>query len=283
MSAPQPAPDLPETPTAVLQRARGRAEVAVIARDGRSRLARLHQSGSGKAMLPRVDGPVPEAVLLNTAGGMTGGDRFAWSLAAGEGAALTATTQAAERIYRAAGGEARVETRLTAGPGARLHWLPQETILFDGAHLRRSLAIDMAEDAEVLALESIVLGRLAMGETLGRGYLNDQWRIRRGGRLVYADALRFEGDLARVFAGRATLAGARALATLVLAAPDAGDRLEPARRLLRSTEGVEAAASAWNGLLVLRFAAAEGARLRAALVPFLQAFRGTALPRVWSL
>ena len=179
------------------------------------RLDRLFQQGCAKARLPAPGGSAPEVVLINTAGGVTGGDRIDWRLEAGPGAALVATTQAAERVYRSAGGAARIETRLTLGPGARLDWLPQETILFDGGRLDRSLEVEMAADARLLALETLVLGRAAQRRDGAAGAVSDQWRIRRGGRLVHAEALRLDGDVARATAGAATLGGARALATLV--------------------------------------------------------------------
>lgn len=272
---------LPPAP-AELQRARGRAEVAVSFREGGIRLDRLFQQGSAKAILPRTHGPVPEAVLINTAGGLTGGDRIAWSLAVGPGAALVATTQAAERVYRSAGGTARIETRLTLGPGAALDWLPQETILFDAGRLDRRLEIDMADDATLTALETVVLGRAAMGETVGSGAIADQWRLRRGGRLVHAEALRAAGDLLRATTGPATLASARALATILYAAPGAETRLDAARALLGAPEGVTAAATAKPGILILRFLAGDAALLRRAVIHFLMQFRTAPLPRVWS-
>ncbi|MFO1140952.1 MAG: urease accessory protein UreD [Amaricoccus sp.] len=269
-----------DPPPPKLQRAEGRAEVAVSLRDGRVRLDRLFQQGCAKAILPRTHDPVPEAVLINTSGGVTGGDRLAWSLAAGPGAALVATTQAAERVYRSSAGDARIETRLEAGPGASLAWLPQETILFDAGRLDRRLEADIAPDATVTLLETVVLGRAAMGERVLTGALSDQWRLRRGGRLVHAEALFAEGDLARAAAGPATLAGARAFATLVHLAPGAETRLDATRALL-DLPGVAAAATAKPGILIARFLAAEALPLRAGLIRFLMAFRAAPLPRVW--
>lgn len=270
-------------PTASLQRARGRAEVAVSRRDGAVRLDRLYQQGCAKALTPRSGGPAPEVVLINTAGGLTGGDRLDWRLDVGAGAALTATTQAAERIYRAAHGTARVGVRLALGPGARLDWLPQETILFEGGRVERRLEADMDEAASLTLLETLVLGRAAMGETLRSGHFADHWRIRRCGRLIHAEALRLSGDLVRATAGPATLGGVRALATLVHIAPDSPARLAPARVLLASLEGVAAAASLREDVLILRFLGPDHAPLRRALAAFLAAFRAGPPPRVWSL
>ena len=261
-----------------LQRARGRAEVAVSRREGAVRLDRLFQEGCGKAILPKVPGP-PEVVLINTSGGVTGGDRLAWTLEAGPGAALVATSQAAERVYRSAGGAACIATRVAAGPGAAVEWLPQETILFDGGRLERRLEVEMAETAAVTALECVVLGRAAMGESVGSGFLADQWRFRRGGRLVHAEALRLDAFTGH---GAATLRGARAFATLVHAAPGAESRLDPARAILAAAGDVPVAASAKRGVLIVRWLGEDARALRAGVIRFLMAFRDCPLPRVWT-
>lgn len=261
-----------------LQRAEGRAEVAVSRREGAVRLDRLYQEGCGKAILPQA-GAVPEVVFVNTSGGLTGGDRIAWGLDAGPGAALVATSQAAERVYRtaggAAGGEARIATRVTAGAGARVDWLPQETILFDGGRLARSLEVDLAGDAALLAIESVVLGRVAMGESVATGLLSDQWRIRRDGRLVHAEALRLDafGD------GVAGLRGARAFATLAWVAPGAELLLDAARGMV----GEAGAASAKPGVFLARWLSEDAQDLRAAVIRLLMWLRDAPLPRVWSL
>ena len=261
-----------------LPRAEGAARVAVAGEGTGARLARLHQRGSAKCLLPRgSDGP--ETVFLNTAGGITGGDRFEYEAEAGPGAWLTCTTQAAERVYRARPGSVgRLSARLRLGAGARLDWLPQETILFDGGALERSLDVEMAEDAALLVFEGVVLGRQAMGETVRAGHFIDRWRIRRGGRLVFADTLRLSGPIAGI-AARPGLWGAnRAAASLLWVAPDAEERLPAVRAALP----VEGGASAWDGLLAVRLLAADGFALRRAALRLVAAFRA-APPRVWSL
>ena len=263
-------------------RADGAARIAVTARDGRTRLAGLAQRGSAKCMIPRVPGRI-DAVLLNTAGGITGGDRFDWRAEAGPGATLTVATQTAERLYRAEpGAPARVTTRLTLGAGARLDWLAQETILFDGCAVERRLEADIAADATLTVLEPLVLGRAAMGETVRTGHFTDDWRIRRAGRLIYADALRLSGRVAEIAARPACWGANRAAASLLHVAPEAGDRLGPLRRVMSAT-GVEGGASAWDGMLACRLLAPDGQRLRAALLALLPVLRPDPLPRVWTM
>jgi urease accessory protein len=273
---PRPAPPVR------LERARGLAQISVRCDDGgRSRLERLYQSGSAKIRLPRVAADAPlQAILINTAGGLTGGDELACDVVVGDGGNAVVATQAAERIYRRVAGTAAVDTTLAVGAGGRLDWLPQETIIFDRSSLRRRLAADVDQTGTLLAVEAVVLGRAAMGEAVREASLNDVWRIRRGGRLVFADGIRLDGDATLIMAGRATGNGATAFATVVLIAPDAPAKLDAARAALADGTG-EAGASAWNGLLVARLLAPSGQSLRADLIRLIETLRGQAMPRVW--
>lgn len=267
----------------VLQRARGLARISVQAVDGRSRIAGLHQAGSSRIREPRTLPEAPiEAVLLNTAGGMTGGDRFEAEVTVGPGAAALITSQTAERIYRSSSGTARVDTRLSVAGDGRLFWLPQETIVFNRSALARSLNADVDPGATLLALEAVVLGRTAMGESLTDIAMTDAWRIRRDGRLVFADTTRLEGDAASVMNGGATGRGAIGFATLVLVAPEAARFVDPLRAALDGMPG-EAGVSTFDGLLVARMIAPGGQALRAMAIRAAALIRGTPMPRVWTL
>lgn len=248
----------------------------MAAEGGQTRLRQLFQEGCGKIRLPR--GPGCEAVLINSSGGLTGGDRIDWSAEAGAGAELTLTTQACEKVYRARDGEAHANVTLVAGEAARVDWLPQETILFDGGALARRLDVDLAAGARLLAGEAVVLGRTAMNETVRRGSIRDRWRIRREGQLVFADDIRLFGPIADLSARAATLAGARAFASLLLVADDADRLLEPLREAIGRLGG----ASAFDGKLFARLVAPDGFTLRKALLPALEVLLdGRPLPRVW--
>jgi urease accessory protein len=265
-----------------LARARGRLDLGFKRRGAETVLDALFQEGCAKARFPRREaGAFAGAVLLNTAGGLTGGDRLQQAIRWGDGTAATVAGQAAERIYRSLGDAAQIETRLVVEPGAVAEWLPQETILFDRARLDRDLRIELRGDARFLGVEAIVFGRAAMGETVRQGTLRDAWRIRRDGRLVYADALAVDGDPAAALDRPGLGRGARAVATLLFAAPEADRMIEPLRLALTEAQGL-AGASAWNGLLVARFAAPDGAVLRRDLISALGILRaGRPLPRVW--
>jgi len=266
-----------------LQRVRAEARIRFKAANGETRLADLYQSGSAKVRLPRVYGTPTTAVLINTAGGLTGGDELSFKVEADAGTHAIVTTQTAERAYRSPAGSARVTGRFDLEGNAILEWLPQETILFDASSLRRRLQADLRANARLLMLESVVLGRKAMGETVGSVLFTDSWRIRRDGRLVFADDIRLDGDPAPALGGRATAGGGLAVATLIDCAPDAEDRLPRARTLLAVEEdtATRSAASAWDGLLIARFVAEDGRALRRTLTTFLTGYRGTDLPRVW--
>jgi urease accessory protein len=273
---------LPRAARPALERAVGRVGLAVKAgADGRTRIDRAFQEGSLKVRFPHTDSGRFEAVLINTAGGLTDGDVFAVTATAPANTALTLTTQAAEKVYRAAGADARLDVTLTLGDGATLNWLPQETILYDRGRLARTLTIEMAASARLVACEVLVLGRTAHGETVRAGRLADQWRIRRDGRLVHADAFRIDADVVAAGRGGATLAGGRAAASLVMAAPDAGDRLDQVRGVLDGFD-LAAGASAWDGLLAVRAVAEDTQRLRRAVAAVVEMLAG-GVPRVWSL
>ncbi|WP_417667805.1 urease accessory protein UreD [Roseibium sp.] len=273
-----------ESVRAPMQRVKGAARVTFKHDGTQTRLEDLYQSGSGKFRLPKVYDKVPVAVLINTAGGITGGDELRYEAGVADNGHAIITSQTAERAYRRSSGIGRVMTQLSAGAGATIEWLPQETILFNASALHRSLSANLTGDARLLALESVVLGRTAMGETVDTLSFRDSWRICRDGRLVFADDVRLEGNPCDILQGAATTGGKIAYATFVDCAPDAEDRLNLARQALGSgaeNETVRAAASAWNGVLIARFVAGDGRALRSNVMSFLKTYRSAELPRVW--
>jgi urease accessory protein len=260
-------------------RARGAVRARFAALDGRSAIADLYEAGGLRLRFPR-NAQTCEAVLVNTGGGIIGGDRAELSFSADAGADAMITTQSAEKIYRAQAEPAEIALSLEAGAGARLEWLPQETILFEGAKLKRNFTLDMAEDARVTLLEATTFGRLAMGEESINGLLADTWRLRRGGRLVYADNLRLDGALGETLDRKTCGNGARATALFLHLAPEAESLVDLARDLLAPAPCAWGA-SAWNGLLAIRLLSPQPEQIRAALVPLLETLRGRPAPRVW--
>ncbi len=258
------------------QRAVGEARAGFVLRNGRARLRDLRQAGSAKAIV--LDGS--EVVFLNTSGGLTGGDRLSYALDLGDGCRALATTQTAERVYRAGEGRARIAVNHRVGDGGHLDWLPQETILFDGAAAERRTEIALGAGASCLTLETVVLGRAAMGETVRRVWFRDARMITRQGRPVMAEPLLL--DDAALVAGSAVLDGALAFASLVMVGQGAEDALSTARATL-DEPGVRGGASGLDGRLVVRLMAVEGWALRRQLARLLVALRRAPLPRVWQM
>jgi urease accessory protein len=276
------APLAPDRTEPRRQRAEGRIGLAVEQLGGRTILRRKAEAGSARVRLPRVPGPGLEAVLINTAGGLAEGDRMATGIEAGPGADLVLTTAAAEKVYKSEGDTTSVDVTLRLGSGARLDWLPQETILFDRARLARRLDVDLAPDASLLLFEATVFGRAAHEERVETGFFEDRWRIRRGGRLVYADTFRLSGPIAARLERPTIAAGARAVATLLYVAPDAAVRVEEARALLEGAAS-ECGTGAWNGCLAARFVASDVETLRRDAARAIAGLASRPLPRVWNL
>ena len=259
-------------------RARGTVKFDVALRDGITRRGVLHESGSLRVRFPSPEGTGLSAVLVNTAGGIAGGDRFDIDISAAEGARLTLTTAAAEKVYRAPGAAAELNIGLKVASTAHLSWLPQETILFDAARIFRSIDIDLAQGASLLLCEIAVFGRAAMGETMRRGSFVDRWRLRRDGRLVFAETVRLDGEIGEKLARPAIAGGGAAIAT-VLVVPGDETFIAHIRDICGSFSG-EVGLSAWNGFAMARFCAQDASRLRADVTAVLAA-TGAQLPRLW--
>ncbi len=277
-SEPEPAPS----------RVRGVAEVGFVRKQDKTRLDHLFQHDPLRVLFPTplTDEP-PCAVLVTTSGGLVGGDRLDISVTAGPDTQVLAMAQAAEKVYRSAGDDSRIDVHLSVGENAGLEWLPQETILFDGARLRRCTIIDLAAGANILAGEILVFGRIASQERLTQGLLREEWRVHREGRLVWADALHLENDIAYTFAEPACFDGATAQATAIYAGNDAFQHLDLARSLL--DDKLRTAATVVNGVLVVRWLGPDPAQLRRAFGKFWAGFRHgstgrpATLPRLWTI
>jgi urease accessory protein len=238
----------------------------------------MYQAGVMRARFPNVKG-APEAVLINTAGGLTGGDCVTMGVEMGEGTSAIITTQAHEKVYKSSGGTVSIIASLKLGAGSALEWLPQPTILFDHAMLARETHVEMTGDADFLGVEAVIFGRTAMGEVMETGALSDHWSICRDGRLVHADRFALDGAIAAGLSKVSVLAGNAAMATIRHVSVHAAAKLENIREALAE----DGAASAWNGMLLARIVTKDGFQLSAALARVLTALRGRPLPPVWSI
>ncbi|HEY4861487.1 MAG TPA: urease accessory protein UreD [Xanthobacteraceae bacterium] len=267
----------PENEVFAANRACGRIALAVKADRGVTRRSRIREEGPLRVRCPGQPSAELEAVILNTAGGVAGGDRLNIDISVASEARLVVTTAAAEKIYRALDDDALIAINLKVAAGATLAWLPQEAILFDGARLARTIRIDIDRDARLIIGEAIIFGRLGMGETVRHGRLLDRWQVYREGRIIHAEALRFEGEIGAKLAAAAVTNGGTAIATVLIVPAEESSLIGV--RALRFVG--EVAASAWKGMLLIRLCAGDGAALRHDLVAVLNAVRSGALPRLW--
>ena len=284
---------LPEMPTrnlsdTDLQRAQGSCRILLSGSENRTRIMDVFQRSPIRVMFPRAGGgALEEAVLINTAGGIAGGDRLEYSVTALANASIAVTSQAAEKVYRALNQPARIATKLKAFDAAKLAWLPQETIVFDWARVNRQTEIELSSGAELLALEWLVLGRAAHGEEVHGGHITDSWRVKKDGRLIWADTFRATDETFPHVHRKALLSDRRAVATLIHFGPDLDTRLEFFRGLASSLE-CDCAATSVGGLIIVRFAANVSSNLRSALRSFLQQFGREfgpgpfRVPKMWS-
>ena len=260
-----------------LQRARGRIGLHLC----ESKIEHLYQSGSAKLMLPKTYGEMTEAVMLNTSGGIAGGDVLDIKVRA-QNCALVATTQTAERLYRSSTAPAQISVALIANSAADLQWLPQETIIFDGAEVARTIQLDMTADSRCLLAETVVLGRQAMGEQVTGCHFTDNWRLYREGVLFHAESLRLTGRADEIIAAAAGGNGARLLSTILYAGRDAeqmAGTLAPVIEACLSS----CAASYWEDRLVIRLVSPHAPSARTDINNILSALRRQPIPRVWQI
>jgi urease accessory protein len=261
-------------------RAVGRISFDVAAAPGGSRRTRVYEAGSLRVRFPNsLSEKTLDAVIVNTAGGMTGGDDFSIEIEVGANARLAVTTASAEKVYRSLGPDTQIGVKLNVAASGVLTWLPQETILFDQVRLRRTIDIDLASDARLLLAEAVVFGRSAMGETILQGSFSDRWRVRVDGALRFAETARLDGEIARHLAHRAVANSGVAIAS-VMKFPGKENDVAAVRDLQNRFAG-NVGISAWNGLTVARLVAPDGATLRRDLTTALSVLCTGPLPRLW--
>jgi len=271
-----------------LQRAEGSGRIVLSGSEKGTRIVDVFQRSPIRIMFPRAcGGAIEEAVLINTAGGIAGGDRLECGVTALANASIAVTSQAAEKVYRALSEPARITTKLKAFEAAKLAWLPQETIIFNSGRLSRETEIELSSGAELLALEWLVLGRAAHGEEMVGGHITDSWRVKKDTRLIWADSFRVTDEMFPHLHRKALLSNCKAVATLIYFGPCVDTRLEFLRDIAPSL-GCHYAATSVGGLIIVRFATEASSDLRHALRSFLQQFNREfgpgpfRVPKMWS-
>ncbi|MGY8998949.1 MAG: urease accessory protein UreD [Rhodospirillales bacterium] len=263
----------------------------VVDADGLTQLGDLYQRDPQRILFPNAPkGDIIQAVVVTTSGGLVGGDKISVTIKVGENAKALVTAQAAEKIYRSTGADVEINVSLIAESGSWFEFLPQETILFDRSRLRRKIEINVAKGGKLLAGEMMVFGRLGHGEHFQTGLVHDSWEVSREDRLVWADSLHLESNIATILDDPACFNGAVAMATAVYVGPDVKENLFVAREIFKSQESsVLSGASIVNGILLLRWLGKDALALRDDFGFFWGAFRNkvaslpTELPRLWNM
>lgn len=274
---------------AAANRVNASGRVSFKSHNGQTKLDRLFQTGAAKIRLPKSYSDFNEAVLINTSGGITGGDQLTWDIGLDDNTKAIVTTQASEKIYEASSGVAHVTTNIKVGANACLNWLPQEAILFEGSSLSRTLNVDLSENAQFLAIESVMLGREAMGEDVQRCFFKDKWRIRRDGKLIFADDIQMDGDMPALEANQTFLSGHKCFATLLYTGPQDQDQLDQMKdRLLDDMNRAMPEKHCWGlsafgGKLIIRILAKNSYEMRKNMIPLLTKISGNDLPKVWRI
>jgi urease accessory protein len=271
-----------------LQRSEGSARLILAGSARGTRIVDISQRSPVRILFPGIRGAsVEEAVVVNTAGGIAGGDRLELAVTLLADASVIVTSQTAERVYRALSEPAVIETRLKICDAAKLAWLPQETIVFDRGRMRRNTDIEISAGAELLALEWLVLGRAAHGEEMGGGQIADGWQVRLDGRLIWADRFRLTDEVFPRLRSRSLLADFKAIGTLIYFGPGAQALLQFLRDLAPRLQ-CHCATTAVSGLVITRVAAGAAAELKAGLGEILLQFEQLLgqgpfrMPKMWS-
>jgi len=250
----------------------------------------LYQADPIRILFPdNPPGELTIGVLTTTSGGLVGGDRIKIDVTAGAGTRCMIMAQAAEKIYRSLGPDCQIDISVLAEDNSWFEWLPQETILHQGARMCRQTGLQLNGSARVLAGEFLVFGRHAMGEKMTSGLVRDGWEVSQDGRRVWSDAFHLDGALDRKIDHPAGLGGATGMANAVYAGPDAADRVDLARSLLTDPQNVRSAATCVNNVLLVRWLGADVFSLRRAFAGFWKQFRHQVggqpdrLPRLWDI
>ena len=261
------------------QRAQGKLKLHFTEISGETNISHFYQSGSLKALLPKPSANHIEAILINTSGGLAGGDELLMSFETGPNTKTSITTQAAEKVYKSAKENSIVEVDVNVGENGYFFWCPQETILFHESRMKRTLNFQIRNSSKLLIVENIIFGRQNMGEQSISGQLVDRWRISRENKLVLAENFIFNEK--KHLSGTATLGDNHCISTVIYASHDAENYLESTRALL-NTDEVSGGASCWNYLLIARIAAKKPEMLKGILLLLLRLLSKDKLPRIWA-
>ncbi|HVU03502.1 MAG TPA: urease accessory protein UreD [Polyangiaceae bacterium] len=256
---------------------------------GKTRLVRRRHVGPLTVQRPfhPERGGACHVYLLHPPGGIVGGDRLDVTVDALPGAEVVVTTPAATKFYRSAGMTAVQRARVTVAPGSVVEWLPQETLVFGGAHAENRLSVDVAPGGRFLGWDICCLGRPASGDAFESGSYRGALEVSAGGRPVVVERGRFSAS-AEVRRRRFGLGGSSVFGTFV-ALSDRPELAELVRSALpEGTAGDHYGVTARRFSLVCRYLGDSVARAREAFVRAWSVVRPAlldrpvSLPRIWA-
>ncbi|MBZ0090761.1 MAG: urease accessory protein UreD [Sulfuricellaceae bacterium] len=230
---------------------------------------------------------VCHVLLLHPPAGIAGGDELDIEAMVGEGAHALLTTPGAGKWYRSAGLSAAQRLRFDVGRGGALEWLPQETIVFDGAQAGMKTRIALAAEARFIGWDVLCLGRRASGERFESGSIRLETRVEREGRPLWLERGRLEGG-SPLLESPAGLAGHSVSATLLAVGPVDAALLAACREILPTEAGARHGITVLPEVLLARYLGHSSEAARAWLTALWRLLRPALLgrevqtPRIWN-
>lgn len=267
---------------------RGELELGFFQRRGRSLLGFRRHVGPLRVQRPFYpEGPdTCHVYVLHPPGGVVGGDELALKATVGEGARALITTPGAGKAYRGTA-PGHVHQHLVATAGGTLEWLPQETIVFDGAHLNMRTRVELEDDAGFIGWDILCLGRPASGERFERGSVHQRIELWRAGEPLLLEHLKAnggDGDMQQAMWGAQ---GYPVLGSL-WCVTNSGGLVEKIRRRLRIKGDGLFSVTNMRGVIVCRYLGASTAEARALFTKAWTLLRPEVMgkkacvPRIWN-
>lgn len=242
-----------------------------------------------KALYPEGD-TVCQAIVLHPPSGIAGGDQLAIAVEVGGGAHAQLTTPGAGKWYRSGGADASQRIDFTVGEGATLEWLPQETIVFDGAQARMETQVSLAADSRYIGWDILCLGRAASGERFENGQFSLLFRVNRSDRPIWLERAHLAGN-DPMLSSPAGWAGHSVCGTLLCSFPELPQQAAALLETLRAIAPADAAPhgiTALPGMLIARYLGDNSEAARLWFVELWKILRPACLgcpaviPRIWN-
>lgn len=238
-----------------------------------------------KALYPEGE-EVCQTLVVHPPGGIVGGDALAIDLHGGASTHIQLTTPGAAKWYRTTGATARATTAIRAAEDCIVEWLPQESIVFDGARASMTTRVALARGAVFAGWDIVSLGRTAAGERFTSGRLHQTWELTREDRLVWCERAVLDGG-SRALRSGAILGSAPVFGTMIVTGHAMSDALRAACRDVVATEG-KCAVTRMPEVCVARYCGASPIAARTYFATLWRLLRPAMIgrefvpPRIWA-